>query len=178
MGSSNGSPATAYGDSKLSASQPAFDALRSQDYPASSQFQNEFTKAPRSINDSENADATSTGAYHFDHGSVNIGHRLSNNGNGNHQTNKQLSPPFIDSRHGVSARQGHTSPNELFRSLRGEQQDAHDTGEEPRQMALEPFLPDEMVTAIQNSLQNCAEYERQCAQLEVSRWSRSPLLAC
>lgn len=58
----------------------------------------------------------------------------------------------------------------LFKSLRGEYKPDEDDDLHHHQYtaADDPFMPPDLVAAIETSMKNCAEYERQCAQLEHS----------
>jgi len=73
----------------------------------------------------------------------------------------------------------------LFRSLRRDYKPYEDEELQldPHTAANDPFMPPELLAAIQTSMKNCAEYERQCAQLEVcsrtfcSHFSQSMLIS-
>jgi hypothetical protein len=88
---------------------------------------------------------------------------------------KQLLPGFKDSS-AQTLRERQQNHDNLFRSLRGDYRPTT-TNEEIidnqsivdfETAANDPFMPPHLMAAIQTSMKNCAEYERQCAQLEVS----------
>lgn len=83
------------------------------------------------------------------------------------QQHTQLLPPFKE--RPLTEEERELEHATLFRSLRGEYKPYEDEESQPDQhtAANDPFMPPELIAAIQTSMKNCAEYERQCAQLEV-----------
>lgn len=79
----------------------------------------------------------------------------------------QLLPPFKE--RPLTEEEREIEHATLFRSLRGDYKPNEDeeTHLDQHTAANDPFMPSELIEAIQTSMKNCAEYERQCAQLEV-----------
>lgn len=87
------------------------------------------------------------------------------------QQHQHLLPAFKERPSSTTETEREIDQSLLFRSLRGDYRpNEDDSPSQPEQLtaANDPFMPPELVAAIQTSMKDCAEYERQCAQLEVS----------